>query len=250
MIQRRTAMKMVAGVLAATIGASALGCSAGGTDTGGSTATETTASQTSEALPTFSNPTEITNPWLPISKVKTSVFEGTDDGDQVRNVKKLLSRTESFMVGDQEVQAAVVKDSSYLNGELHEVADDFYAQADDGTVYYLGEDVNYYEKGKVVGHEGAFRYGDETQVLGVAMPADPQPGDTFSIEDVPGVGTEQNTVAELSDQVKVGGQTYKNVLVIDGHVEPDNEDETKSYARGTGTIREQGPTSDVQLVPR
>lgn len=247
MTQRHTLITMVAGALALATGASALGCGAGATPAT-SSAPRTSAAQTAEPPPTFSNSTEITNPWLPISKMTTSVFEGTDAGDQVRNVKKLLSRTEVFDVGGRKVEAAVVEDRAYVNGELHEVADDFYAQADDGTVHYLGEDVNYYEKGKVVGHEGAFRYGDQTQTLGVAMPADPRPGDTFSIEDVPGVGSETNTVKEVQPQAKVGGHIYRNVLVIDGHVVPDNEDEVKSYAKGIGTIREAGPGSDEQLV--
>ena len=41
------------------------------------------------------------------------------------------------------VEAAIVQDRGYHNGKLHEIALDYYAQADDGTVYYLGEDVNY-----------------------------------------------------------------------------------------------------------
>ncbi|MEA2347694.1 MAG: hypothetical protein QOG62_1481 [Thermoleophilaceae bacterium] len=227
---------LAAGLLALTVGAG--GCGGGAT------------TPPAEALPVFSDPTNITNPWLPISQMKTSVFEGTEDGDQVRNVKKLLTRTESFTVGGQAVEAAVVEDRAYVNGELHEVADDFYAQADDGTVHYMGEDVDYYENGKVTGHEGAFRYGDQTQHLGVAMPADPKAGDEFSIEDVPGVGNERNTVAEIQPHARVGGRGYSNVLAIDGHVEPDNEDEVKYYVRGIGTIRESGPKSDEQLQSR
>ena len=38
---------------------------------------------------------------------------------------------------------------AYLGGRIQEVALDFYAQADDGSVWYFGEDVYNYEKGAV-----------------------------------------------------------------------------------------------------
>ena len=85
------------------------------------------------------------------------------DGKRVRADKRLLGRTEGFEVGGRRIEAAIVQDRSFHNGTLHEIALDFYAQADDGTVYYLGEDVDYYDKrGHVTGHHGSFRYGEDT----------------------------------------------------------------------------------------
>jgi len=69
----------------------------------------------------------------------------------VRATRTLLARKEPFTVAGQKVEAAVVEDRSLEEGELHEIALDYYAQADDGTVYYLGEDVDYYEDGRVIG---------------------------------------------------------------------------------------------------
>jgi len=206
------------------------------------------AEPTAASGPTFSDPSSITNPWLPLSETPRVELRGTDDGADIRVVRTLLDRTEPFEVGGETVEAAVVEDRAVEDGELHEIALDYYAQADDGTVYYMGEDVDNYENGKVANHDGAFRYGEDTDALGVAMPANPMPGDEFSFEDVPGVGSERNTVATVGEPETFGGTTYEDALVVDGYVLPDEEEESKYYARDIGLIREVGPESDVQLV--
>ena len=207
-----------------------------------------TASAIGDQAPRFTSPTNITNPYLPISKTQRVEFRGTNDGAKVRAVKTRLDRTQPFTIGRQRVEAAIVEDRGFQDGELHEIALDFYAQADDGTVYYLGEDVNYYKKGKVIGHEGAFRYGRDTEVLGVAMPAEPKPGAEFKFENVPKVGSEQNRVAKLGGEASIEGTNYTEVLAVEGLVLPDREKEVKYFARGVGLLRETGPGSDVRRV--
>jgi hypothetical protein len=46
----------------------------------------------------------------------------------------------------------------------------------------------------------------------------------------------------------VGGETYTDVLRIDADVQPDNERESKYYAKGTGVVREVGPGSEKELT--
>ena len=65
----------------------------------------------------------------------------------------------------------IVEDRAFADGELVERTLDYYAQADDGTVYYLGEHVSNIENGKVVDHHGTWLFGKDTDVPGVAMPA-------------------------------------------------------------------------------
>lgn len=80
------------------------------------------------------------------------------------------------------------------------------------------------------------------------MPARPTPGAEFSIEDVPGVGSERNRVTAVGEPVTIAGRGYPDVVTIEGQVLPDREDEVKYYARDVGVVRETGPGSDVQLV--
>ena len=61
-------------------------------------------------------------------------------------------------------------DVAYLDGRIHEVALDWYAQADDGSAWYFGEDVFNYEDGKVADTEGTWIVGGETPAA-MIMPA-------------------------------------------------------------------------------
>ena len=41
-----------------------------------------------------------------------------------------------------------MEDRAYVDGQLEEIALGYFGQADDGAVYYFGEDVNIYSKRK------------------------------------------------------------------------------------------------------
>jgi hypothetical protein len=56
-----------------------------------------------------------------------------------------------------------------------EITDDWYAQDKDGNIWYLGEAVRNYDKGKLVDRAGSFEAGVDGAQAGVAMPADPVP---------------------------------------------------------------------------
>ena len=54
------------------------------------------------------------------------------------------------------VAAVVVRDRVYLEGELKEDTFDWYAQDEQGNVWYLGEDTKEYENGQVVSTAGSW----------------------------------------------------------------------------------------------
>jgi len=133
----------------------------------------------------FSHPREINNQYLPLASLKQDVLEGNEGSKKVRITriaKPEVRRT--FKIGNQAVEAFAVEDREWENGALAEVALDFFAQDDNGTVYYLGEEVDEYADGKIVGHEGSWMFGKDTQVPGVLFPAKPTIGDKFKSEDV------------------------------------------------------------------
>lgn len=190
------------------------------------------------ASPTFSDPTRIDNPFLPLSSFTRCVSEGEVDGTLERSVKTRLDHTEDFVVDGVEVPAVVIEDRAFEAGKLVENTRDFYAQADDGTVYYLGEDVDDIEDGKIVGHSGAWRYGRDTQALGVAMPANPKLGDTWRFEDVPGITVEADTVTARFPFVETpDGTVHDDVIRVQEDLSPEGVSEFKLYARGIGEIR-------------
>jgi hypothetical protein len=179
--------------------------------------------------------------------MRRHILEGTVGDQQVRVVRTLKNRTESFQVGDQTVRTLVMEDRAYVDGELEEVALDYFAQADDGTVYYFGEDVNIYSNGKVVSHEGAWRYGVDTNQLGVIMPAHPKVGTQFQPENVPGITTEDDEVLSVSETVRVRAGRFRNCLKVQETL-TDGTLEYKYYAPNVGVVKEVTGDGSIDLV--
>jgi hypothetical protein len=195
----------------------------------------------------FSHPREITNPYLPLASLKQDILEGKEGSKALRierTIKPELRKT--FKVGKQTVEVLVMEDREFESGKLSEITLDYFAQADDGAVYYLGEDVDEYKDGKVVGHSGAWLYGIQTKVPGLLMPASPRMGDKFRSEDVPKITTEDNEVMSLAEMVTVPAGTYQNCLKIKETLS-DGVVEYKYYAKGVGCVRELPEGGDVVL---
>ncbi|MGH7994705.1 MAG: hypothetical protein ACREDQ_14375 [Limisphaerales bacterium] len=182
----------------------------------------------------FSHPRKITNPYLPLASLKQDLLESS--GERIeRTVKPDVHKT--FTIAGLAVEALAVEDREFAGGKLAEVTLDYFAQADDGTVYYLGEDVDEYKNGKVIGHSGAWLLGRDTQKPGVLMPAHPKVGNRFRSEDVPKITREQDEVVSVSETVTVPAGTFQNCVKIK-EVTSDGDTEYKLYAPGIGCVKE------------
>ncbi len=196
----------------------------------------------------FSHPTLINNPYLPLSDLKQDVFEGTEGGKKVRverTAKPNLHKT--FKIGDATVEALVVEDRAFIDGKIEEVATDYFAQDDNGTVYYLGEDVDEYKDGKVDSHEGSWLTGKETDVPGVLFPAQPKIGLKWRSEDVSKSIGERDEIVALGERVTVPAGTYKDCIKVK-EVLAEGTTEYKFYAKGVGVVREVPSNGDEMLI--
>jgi hypothetical protein len=196
----------------------------------------------------FSHPTEITNPYLPLSSLRQDILDGTEDGKKThveRTAKPDMHK--SFDINGQKIEALVVEDRAFENGQLAEVALDYFAQDDAGVVYYLGEDVTEYENGKVINHNESWLLGKDTPIPGVMMPAHPKVGDKFRSEDVSSEISEKDEVIALDEKVTVPAGTFTDCLKIKETL-ADGTVEVKYYAKGIGAIREVPHDGDEQLI--
>jgi hypothetical protein len=115
---------------------------------------------------------------------------------------------------------------------MKEVALDLYAQADDGDVWYFGEDVfNYAGDGHVADMEGAWLAGRDGPA-GMITPADPRVGDAYRSENIPGLVFEESTVKSIDETVAGPRGPVDGAFVIDEH-HPDGP-EVKKWAPGYG----------------
>jgi hypothetical protein len=135
------------------------------------------------------------------------------------------------------VKCVVVRDDVTSNGALVEKTTDWYAQASDGSVWYFGEATAEYVNGAVSSTQGSWEAGVDGAQPGIIMEAAPRTGDNYRQEYRPGIAEDMAKVIKTNSTTKVGGVTYKNVVVTEdtNPLAPDKQDE-KQYAPGVGLI--------------
>jgi hypothetical protein len=183
--------------------------------------------------PTFSDPTRIDNPLFPISELHSAVLVGNNEGRPIKIETTLMPEHEIVEVDGRRIETLESQFISFEDGRIHEVATDWYAQGDDGAVYYLGEDVFNYEDGVVADTEGTWRAGRDGPVA-MIMPADPQPGDVFRPENIPGVLMEEVTVRRLDVMVDGPHGPVDGAIVAEENHTLEGVYEDKWFAPGYG----------------
>ena len=193
----------------------------------------------------------ITNPLFPISLTGPKVFAGketdpdTDEMLGTRLESRLLDKTEVV----DGVTVAVLEEKAYVDGELVEVALDYFAQHKDGSVWYFGERVDNYEGGKLKDHAGQWLAGDGDNEPGTIMPAQLQVGATHKQELAPDVAEDKATVLALNETVQVPAGTYQGCLkTLDFSPLDRGVEELKWYCPGVGLVKEQGADSVLELI--
>jgi hypothetical protein len=188
--------------------------------------------------PSFSHSTRIANPLFPIARLRSVLLLGHVDGKPFRTETTLLPGSETITWNGEPVQVLVSQYVAYLDGRLVEVALDRYAQADDGSVWYFGEDVFEYEDGAVVATEGTWLAGREGPAA-MIMPAKPAVGDVYRPENAPGIVFEEVTVAATGRIVDGPRGTVEGAIVVD-ELHADGAHERKLFAPGYGEFRTAG----------
>lgn len=184
------------------------------------------------AEPVFSNPTSITNPLFPISELASVVMLGAADGEPFRTEVTLLPGTLTIEWNGQQIEVLESQYVAFLNGRIHEVALDWYAQADDGSVWYLGEDVFNYEDGVVADTEGTWMAGKEGPGA-MIMPSNPGEGDVYRPENAFPIVFEEVTVKSAGLTVQGPHGPVEGAIVVE-ELHMDGTFEDKTFAPGYG----------------
>jgi hypothetical protein len=197
------------------------------------------------AAPVFSDPTSVTNPLHPTATTPSILLLGTVDGLPFRTEVTLLPETKLIEWNGQQIEALVSQYAAFSDGRIIEVALDWYAQADDGSVWYLGEDVFNYEDGVVADTHGTWIAGADAPGA-MIMLADPKLGDVYRPENAPGVVFEEVTVRSVDETVEgPGGAVSGAIVVRELHMDGSTED--KVFAPGYGEFST-GGGGDLEAV--
>lgn len=193
----------------------------------------------------FSESKKLSNPYFSFQKDKIYVFESkTADGLERREIK-LLPEAKMIMG----ISCAIINDKVWLNGVIIEDTDDWYAQDNQGNVWYFGEDVdNFDAKGKFKDKGGSWEAGIDGAKPGLIMPASPKVGLRYRQEYYFNKAEDEGEILETGIAVTIPLGTYNNCIKTRDFtaLEPDLN-EYKFYAPGIGLIKEVNATDKEEL---
>ena len=203
--------------------------------------------------PTFSNPLNINNAFFPFQPGGLK-----DHGTKVKAIDHYLTATRTFRLNGKNVACHILVEEAYEDGELVERSLNYFAQADDGAVYYFGEVVNIYANGVIVSHEGSWLVGGATLPSdppgignapqpGLFMPANPELGDVFKQEDLFPIVDETDEVVGIDLDVLVPAGKYDGAIAINESSRLDPATEIKWYAPGVGVVKVQAKGETLRL---
>jgi hypothetical protein len=183
----------------------------------------------------FTNPVD--NAWFPLTPGLVTRLHGTDGDERFVEKVRITHRTKKIAG----VSAVVVRDVVRRpDGTLAEATDDWYADDDQGNVWYLGEDTaTYDEHGNLEGREGSWEAGVRGAEPGIILPADPQPPTATRLEYSKGVAEDQAWVVQRLGRVNTPGGRFTDVVrtLEWSRLEPRVVSQ-KFYAAGLGIVEE------------
>lgn len=182
----------------------------------------------------FANSTSVTNSLFPTADLDSAVLNGVVGGEVFHTETTLLPFTQLIeWTPGQCVRVLVSQYMAFLAGRLEETAIDLYAQADDGSVWYLGESVfDYDEAGLIITTEGTWHAGIEGPAA-MIMPSAPRIGDAFRPENIPGTVFEEVTVTRLN-QTYDGPSGRVSGVMVGTETHQDGSLSEKVFAPGYG----------------
>jgi hypothetical protein len=197
---------------------------------------------------------EVDNPYFPLTVGSRWVYEGPADEPGVTEHDEVVVLADHKVVLG--ISVTVVRDTVTVAGVVTEDTLDWYAQDDEGNVWYLGEDVKNYEDGKLVDTEGSFEAGVDGAMPGIVMLAHPTQGHAYRQEYYRGVAEDLGEVVSVGGTKAVPAGEYADVLVTkDWNPLEAEVIEQKTYAPGVGVIFEEtirggsGSASLIEFTP-
>ncbi len=177
-----------------------------------------------------------TNAYYPLHVGSLTVLEGIEDGKQNRVERTVLAETKVIMG----VPVHILEHKRFIDGQIYEIANNYYVETVDGDVCYFGEDVEFFENGQLKNTDGTWLAGKDGAKPGLIMPAAPVVGDAYFQEDAPGIAQDMGHIVALDGTDTLGGLPYKDIITImdSNPLETCSTEETKRYAPGVGEVQD------------
>ena len=192
----------------------------------------------------------VTNPFFPLTAGTKYEYRGETDEGVEMIIIEVLAQTRNV----NGVQATVVRDRVYVDGELVEDTDDWFAQDAAGNVWYLGEASKEIEDGEVVSTEGSWEWGVDGALPGIIMWADPAAhiDEAYRQEFARGKAEDWGRVISIGESVTVPYGSFEGCIrTEDWNALETDELENKVYCASIGLVFEElveGGDERVELI--
>ena len=177
------------------------------------------------------------NPFFILEPNFQLVLGGEDAGDAAQLMITVLNETREV----NGTQARVIEERESVGGELVEISRNFFAICEEtNNVFYFGEEVDIYENGIIVDHEGTWLAGEGTNRAGIIMPGTILLGARYYQEIAPSVALDRAEIIDTGQVIQTPSGDFSDTLITreTTELEPD-EVELKYYAAGIGLVQEE-----------
>ena len=237
-MERKTLVAIVAAVLAATLGVTM--AQAGPVpSSSGSTVHYEPVVQAAHFVST------IDNPYFPLPVGRTLIYHGVKDGVTQVDRVHVTNRTRTI----EGITATVVRDVATHDTRVLEATTDFYAQDDQGNVWYLGENTKAFSANGHVDTSGSWMSDVNDGEPGIIMEANPQIPDGYRQEYLAGQAEDTAWIVNLGTETTVPyGTIHDSLTSLEfARIEPGVVDQ-KIYGPGLGIVREVALTGDHEVA--
>ncbi len=177
------------------------------------------------------------NPFFILEPNYQLVLAGGEAGEAAEVTITVLNETRE--VNGTETRA--IEERETIGGELVEISRNFFAICEEtNSVFYFGEEVDDYENGNLVSHEGAWLAGEDANRAGVIMPGTILLGARYYQEIAPNVALDRAEIIDVGEEIQTPAGGFTDTLITreTNPIEPDVA-ELKYYAAGIGLIQEE-----------
>ncbi len=176
---------------------------------------------------------QIDNPYFPLAPGTTFIYEG-QTAQGFEHDEFAVTQSTRVILG---VTCVEVHDTVTLDGALSEDTLDWFAQDNEGNVWYFGENTHELEDGLITTIEGTFMAGVDGDKPGIIMKAHPAIGDFYRQEFSLANAEDFAETVSLTESVTVPAGSFNNCLKSK-ETTPLETDllEYKFYAPGVGNV--------------
>jgi hypothetical protein len=147
------------------------------------------------------------------------VLEGLEDKELVQVEITVLHQTRQITFVEEDdavtVSTRVIEEREWKDGELVEVSRNYYARCvETGDIVYFGEEVDIYEGGVIVSHDGAWLAGQDGARPGLIMPGRFLLGSRYFQEIAPGVAQDRAEHVKMGLTVQTPAGTFEDCVEV------------------------------------